>query len=971
MSNSGPFYGSLQYLGTRAVAPSSCTFNNRDPNDYDNTGYSLMDLWLNEETNVPWILVSLQGDDTSVGALATWIPLTNGAAISTFLVDYLNNPAYPTMAGAINILGTVGQVRATATANTITLTMPTVTTGVLVAAGGAIASLANGTETYVLTITGGVPAWEPAAGGGAGTVTSVTGGDNINITGDDTVDPTVNLNLSIIQPQTAFIGGQYVGVYALGTGTIADNFFLHSFGDDSNTFVGRLAGNLTNITSAAEENFGGGYISLNDLTSGHYNTAVGGRTLSSATTASSNTAVGHGSLFNLITGTSNISIGDGAGVNLIENESNNILINNIGANDMNNTIYIGTDGSGNGQQDATFIAGIYNNTPVITANRIVTVSSVHQLEAITPPGGSLGYVLTLGVAGVPQWAPGGGGGGAVTSVLGSTNITVAPNVGNAVVTLNNSIQLPVTTADGTSGVIALGNTALPGGYVTNRFLSAYGTNNTFLGSTAGNMTVGIGANSTGIGYQSLRLIGVTGNNTALGSQSLARLVNGSNNTALGFQAGYNYQTIESSNITIGSQIGGTALESNTIRIGTSGDGVAQQNQTFIGGIQESFSSGNYSIVTANTNDKIQIIENAADDYVMTMVGGVPEWAPPAGGGGGFNLITTFTAESAPPGSYWVPNVNTKWVTLLGWNGGAGGGGGYYNNVSGTYTSGCGGSFGGGFYLTIPRAFFGVNPVPIQVGTGGAGGLADNNVGGGYGSEGTQTIVGNIGCPLTSTWTSTRCTGGGTAGSAANTLGRNGSVGNLVLGTSFFSSAPTGLAQFGGVQAPAVGNGLSPSGSANPNPGVSPGVSSASRLNNSVVTIGMIAASGGGYGGYYGLALSSAGDNIYNIGVAPGYVLAGGAGVAVNTNGNPGNPSLLEVAGNVIAFAPGFNPLGFICGGTGGGGGGWGQTAPAGNGGNGGFPGAGGGGGGSSAFGGAGNSGAGGAGANGYLIIIEN
>ena len=149
----------------------------------------------------------------------------------------------------------------------------------------------------------------------------------------------------------------------------------------------------------------------------------------------------------------------------------------------------------------------------------------------------------------------------------------------------------------------------------NRFIHAFGTNNTFIGSLSGNYTLTVvsaidstgvgyntlnglttGANNTAIGEQSCNAVttssantGVgagtlgsltTGNgqNTALGFASLENLLTGVGNTCIGSNSGINYVGAEVGNILINNI--GLAAESNITRIGTQGT----QLGCFIAGI---------------------------------------------------------------------------------------------------------------------------------------------------------------------------------------------------------------------------------------------------------------------------------------------------------------------------------------------------------------------------------------------------
>ena len=49
------------YLGTNANQPPNWVFSDRDPNQYDINNVSLGDMWLNQNSEDVWILVSLAG----------------------------------------------------------------------------------------------------------------------------------------------------------------------------------------------------------------------------------------------------------------------------------------------------------------------------------------------------------------------------------------------------------------------------------------------------------------------------------------------------------------------------------------------------------------------------------------------------------------------------------------------------------------------------------------------------------------------------------------------------------------------------------------------------------------------------------------------------------------------------------------------------------------------------------------------
>lgn len=87
MSNRlGGFQGTA-YLGTNANQPSNVTFHKDNPTQYDNQNYSLGDQWVNTVDKVIWSLVSLAGDATSKGQLATWIQTGGSASTTTYVTD--------------------------------------------------------------------------------------------------------------------------------------------------------------------------------------------------------------------------------------------------------------------------------------------------------------------------------------------------------------------------------------------------------------------------------------------------------------------------------------------------------------------------------------------------------------------------------------------------------------------------------------------------------------------------------------------------------------------------------------------------------------------------------------------------------------------------------------------------------------------------------------------------------------------
>ena len=175
------------------------------------------------------------------------------------------------------------------------------------------------------------------AGGGAGGVTIfigssgtatcdtatlyVTGGTNINTVGSTGAQDriTINLNHSIQLPDTSSDASD--GVISIGTGTIINTRFAHA--RNGNTYCGTLSGNLASV--GATYNSGFGASSLENISSGDNNVAVGDHAMWSALTSSNSTCLGYSAGAGLTSGSNCILIGRSAGT-AYSTQSNNIII---------------------------------------------------------------------------------------------------------------------------------------------------------------------------------------------------------------------------------------------------------------------------------------------------------------------------------------------------------------------------------------------------------------------------------------------------------------------------------------------------------------------------------------------------------------------------------------------------------------------------------------------------------------------
>ncbi len=336
-------------------------------------------------------------------------------------------------------------------------------------------------------------------GGGTGIIQTIAG-DTGSITG---------ANVTIFANNASNLSGGSVNF--INSGTVSS---LQLSDASSNTFLGNGSGKpAASLGGAAQNtnigvqsgssltlganNVSVGYQSLDALSSGNSNVSLGTQSSFLLTTGSNNTAVGQGALSLLDTGSNNTAIGIGSGNSYNGAETSNLLLRNEGVTGENNTIRIGEQGTGDGQQDRNFQAGITAVT--VAGSAPVAVASTGQLSSLG--FGTAGEVLTSGGAGVsPTWQAGGGGGfgsptyfsaylstpqsipaTTVTQVVFDTTVS---NVGAAYSTATGFFTAPVTGFYGFSATIfinpAVGITTIDLGFLG----SAYGTTSFQVDSSA-------------------------------------------------------------------------------------------------------------------------------------------------------------------------------------------------------------------------------------------------------------------------------------------------------------------------------------------------------------------------------------------------------------------------------------------------------------------------------------------------------
>lgn len=284
----------------------------------------------------------------------------------------------------------------------------------------------------------------------------------------------------------------------------------------------------------------------------------------------------------------------------------------------------------------------------------------------------------------------------------SGDITISGTGTNAA----GNINIPVTTSTGRSGVIEVNGS---------RFIHSFGDNNVFAGVDSGNFTLSgdgnssfgvnssqaltIGASNSAFGYQTL-LSGADVNfNIAIGSSALLSLVDSDNNVAIGVDAlinslhgesnlvigrigsgvGNSYTGSESHNVLI--QNIGVLGESNTMRIGTTGSGTAQQNRTFVAGVQGVSVGSTATVVTMDSEQLGTATITAGSGITVTPSANTITIAATGGGSGSFVLIQTQSATAVTNLNFttgitstydnyklfvtgYIPGITAEWLYLL-------------------------------------------------------------------------------------------------------------------------------------------------------------------------------------------------------------------------------------------------------------------------------------------------------------------
>lgn len=318
--------------------------------------------------------------------------------------------------------------------------------------------------------------------GNSGTATSVL--NNINVQTENSTPKFVGTagNLLLDFALANLILGSSLPALTSGANNVGlgSGIFSTLTSGSSNIGIGTLA--LQNITTGSTNvilGYGSGRFlttgSTNVLigggqavTTGIGNIAIGSGALQSYTTGTANTgsnvALGFSSLSNISTGTFNTAFGQNSGSAYLTSESSNVSIANTGLVGESNTIRIGTQGTGSGQQNKAFMAGITGVT--IASSAPTGVNSSGQISSLG--FGTAGQLFTSSGAGVsPTYTTAtypstvsqgdiiyGSAANTITSLAKNTTATrYLSNTG----TNNNPAWAQIALATGVTGTLSIAN----------------------------------------------------------------------------------------------------------------------------------------------------------------------------------------------------------------------------------------------------------------------------------------------------------------------------------------------------------------------------------------------------------------------------------------------------------------------------------------------------------------------------------
>ena len=425
----------------------------------------------------------------------------------------------------------------------------------------------------------------------------------------------------------------------LTVGTIQQNNsrLLHTYGTNNLA----LGSDSMNYTTTGNANLSVGAQNMASLTSGNSNTGIGYGALRSVTSGSANTCIGGSAGFFLTTGNNNVLEGLNSGAGLTSGSSNVCIGPNTGSSLTtqsnvtevgNGTLKVPAAGDvilGQSSSTACFIGGIAGVTPPGTPQRVVIDPVTKQLGSTVMPLAGVSSLSAIGSA--PN-----ANGATITGVtlnlepasatFGGVLTTGAQSIAGVKTLTSNLIGTSIDPVD----YVNVPNTvsSAVGTYRIGNFASLhnFGTNNIWVGSSAGNFST-TGNACVGVGVRALNGITSGTVNVAIGSDAGRVVSNGSLNVIVGGAAGFS-QTTSTGNTLLGANAGvNISTGSNIIAIGANsgsnpttasniieisngtfgssvaGDvriGYSSSTQCYLGGIGTTAVGGTPRLVTINT-----------------------------------------------------------------------------------------------------------------------------------------------------------------------------------------------------------------------------------------------------------------------------------------------------------------------------------------------------------------------------------
>lgn len=421
----------LSYLGVNPVTPPGFLVNENPPTTVDSKNFLLGQIWLQRNTQNLWMLTSL------VGGIATWTPFAGGGVIVETLTGNTGGAVPPT-ADNINVIGDGTTIEVAGNPGTSTLTISAVGSGL-------VQTLRGDDFIFVGPTAGNIDILATPTAGATVSFDAValsTLGLKVTDASDNTIIGNGSGNLTLTGASSTGLGKSVLPALTTGNNNVAigDHSMFSALATTETVAIGSSSGR--------------------SLINGGQNTFVGHASGTGALNASRCVAIGFQALDSIVSATDTIAIGNLSGSAYSANESSNIIIGNIGVASENNTIRIGTQGAGAGEQNAVYMAGVYQ-AAVGGTNEFVIVDNTGKLGSTSESPFANEYVTDSGTA-IPA--------AGILNVVGGVGITTS-GAGNTVTITN--------TGGGAGGSLTFG--AYLG---TSQNLSAGGTPDTIGSATA-------------------------------------------------------------------------------------------------------------------------------------------------------------------------------------------------------------------------------------------------------------------------------------------------------------------------------------------------------------------------------------------------------------------------------------------------------------------------------------------------------